>query len=111
MIGRKQGRARAEELLDRVGLGDRINHLPAELSGGEQQRVAIARSLVNDPEILFADEPTGNLDSKTGHAVMELLMNLIDEQARTLIVVTHDAELAETGDRKIELADGRVLGQ
>ncbi|MCL4103726.1 UNVERIFIED_CONTAM: hypothetical protein GTU68_059805 [Idotea baltica] len=111
MIGRKKGRERAEELLDRVGLGDRMNHLPTELSGGEQQRVAIARSLVNDPEILFADEPTGNLDSKSGRSVMELLMSLVEEQSRTLVVVTHDSELAQTGDRKIELADGRVVGQ
>ncbi len=109
MIGRKQGRQRAAELLNRVGLGDRLNHLPTELSGGEQQRVAIARSLVNDPEIIFADEPTGNLDSKTGRAVMELLMSLVAEKSRTLVVVTHDSELAETGDRKIELADGRVV--
>ncbi|NNE90419.1 MAG: ABC transporter ATP-binding protein [Verrucomicrobiales bacterium] len=109
LIGRKQNRDRAAELLERVGLGERLNHLPAELSGGEQQRVAIARSLVNDPEIIFADEPTGNLDSKAGRSVMDLLMDLVDERERTLLVVTHDTELAESGDRKIELADGRVV--
>lgn len=108
MIRGKKGKERATELLERVGLSDRLNHLPTELSGGEQQRVAIARSLMNDPAIIFADEPTGNLDSKTGVAVMEILMDLVDEQERTLIVVTHDAELAEKGDRKVTLVDGRI---
>lgn len=108
MIGGKAGLQRAGELLDRVGLGDRLQHLPPELSGGEQQRVAIARALINDPEILFADEPTGNLDSKTGAGVMDLLLSLVDEQNKTLLVVTHDSALAESGDRKLELTDGRL---
>lgn len=108
MIGGKAGMQRAGELLDRVGLGDRLQHLPPELSGGEQQRVAIARALMNDPEILFADEPTGNLDSKTGAGVMDLLLSLVDEQNKTLLVVTHDSALAESGDRKLELTDGRM---
>ncbi|MBP82885.1 MAG: ABC transporter [Verrucomicrobiales bacterium] len=99
----------ALELLDRVGLGARSGHLPNELSGGEQQRVAIARSLINEPEIIFADEPTGNLDSKTGIAVMELLMELADERERTLLVVTHDNQLAEQGERIVTLVDGKVV--
>ena len=98
--------ALAKELLDRVGLGDRLHHLPPELSGGEQQRVAIARSMINDPDILFADEPTGNLDSKTGGEVMDLLLSLVDEQNKTLLVVTHDSSLAKSGDRMLELSDG-----
>lgn len=108
LIGRRKS-DRATELLERVGLGDRLQHLPTELSGGEQQRVAIARSLINDPEVLFADEPTGNLDSKTGTGVMDLLLSLVDEQKKTLLVVTHDSKLAECGDRKLDLADGRLV--
>ena len=100
---------RAAELLEQVGLGDRLNHLPTELSGGEQQRVAIARSLINDPQILFADEPTGNLDSSTGGALMETLMDLVSEKQKTLIVVTHDSKLASLGDRQLTLADGRII--
>ena len=100
---------RAAELLEQVGLGDRLNHRPTELSGGEQQRVAIARSLINDPQILFADEPTGNLDSSTGGALMETLMDLVSEKQKTLIVVTHDSKLASLGDRQLTLADGRIM--
>ncbi|MBU6179032.1 MAG: ATP-binding cassette domain-containing protein, partial [Verrucomicrobia bacterium] len=109
LIRGKQGRVRASELLERVGLGGRTGHLPSELSGGEQQRVAIARSLMNDPAILFADEPTGNLDSATGSAVMKLLMELVNERKRTLLVVTHDQSLARVGDRKVTLVDGRIV--
>jgi len=109
MIGGKSDRDRARELLDRVGLGARLGHLPAELSGGEQQRVANARALMNDPEVLFADEPTGNLDSKTGSGVMEVLMDLVAERSKTLLVVTHDRSLAASGDRRLELADGRLV--
>ena len=109
LIGGKQAKTRAIELLDRVGLGRRAGHLPSELSGGEQQRVAIARSLMNDPAILFADEPTGNLDTTTGAAVMSLLMDLVNERKRTLIVVTHDQTLARVGDRKVTLVDGRIV--
>jgi predicted ABC-type transport system involved in lysophospholipase L1 biosynthesis ATPase subunit len=109
LIRRRQARDRAHELLERVGLGGRTNHLPSELSGGEQQRVAIARSLMNDPAILFADEPTGNLDTVTGSAVMTLLMDLVNERKRTLVVVTHDQSLARVGDRKVTLVDGRIV--
>ena len=109
MIARRATRSDAEESLAAVGLGDRLQHLPAELSGGEQQRVAIARALTNNPDIIFADEPTGNLDSKTGDAIIDLLLNLARERNTTLLVVTHDARLAARGDRQLHIADG-VLG-
>jgi predicted ABC-type transport system involved in lysophospholipase L1 biosynthesis ATPase subunit len=94
LIGGRQARARAAELLGKVGLGPRLQHLPAQLSGGEQQRVAIARSLINNPSVVFADEPTGNLDSKTGTEVMNLLLSVVADEAKTLMVVTHDTHLA-----------------
>jgi putative ABC transport system ATP-binding protein/lipoprotein-releasing system ATP-binding protein len=106
MIGGRTARARAEESLTTVGLADRMHHLPAELSGGEQQRVAIARALTNDPQIIFADEPTGNLDSKTGDGIMDLLLNLTRARKMTLLVVTHDARLAARGDRQLHITDG-----
>ena len=106
MIGRRAARTNAEESLVAVGLGDRLHHLPAELSGGEQQRVAIARALTNDPDIIFADEPTGNLDSKTGDEIVDLLLNLVRERKKTLLVVTHDARLAARGDRRLHIKDG-----
>ena len=109
MIAHRATRNDAEETLAAVGLGDRMQHLPAELSGGEQQRVAIARSLTNNPDIVFADEPTGNLDSKTGDAIIDLLLNLTRERNKTLLVVTHDARLSARGDRQLHIADG-VLG-
>ncbi len=108
MIRGKRATERANELLSRVGLSERTNHLPNELSGGEQQRVAIARSLINDPKIIFADEPTGNLDTKTGNAVMDLLMELVGEKERTLIVVTHDTRHSDLGDRTVTLVDGLI---
>jgi putative ABC transport system ATP-binding protein/lipoprotein-releasing system ATP-binding protein len=108
MIGRRLTKEAAEQSLAAVGLADRMHHLPPELSGGEQQRVAIARSLVNDPEIIFADEPTGNLDSKTGDTIVDLLLNLARERNKTLLVVTHDARLAARGDRQLNIADGQV---
>ena len=108
-IRNREGKARALELLDRVGLASRTGHLPVELSGGEQQRVAIARSLMNNPSILFADEPTGNLDTATGASVMSLLMELVNEEKRTLLVVTHDQSLARVGDRTVTLVDGRIV--
>jgi putative ABC transport system ATP-binding protein/lipoprotein-releasing system ATP-binding protein len=108
MIGRKPDASRAEASLRDVGLGERVHHLPAELSGGEQQRVAIARALTNDPDIIFADEPTGNLDSKTGDAIMELLMNLARDRNKTLLVVTHDTRLASLGNRELRIVDGTL---
>jgi predicted ABC-type transport system involved in lysophospholipase L1 biosynthesis ATPase subunit len=109
MIGRSAKIATAEESLRAVGLGERLQHLPAELSGGEQQRVAIARALVNNPAIVFADEPTGNLDSKTGDAIIDLLLNLAKERGKTLLVVTHDPRLAQRGDRQLRIVDGVLL--
>lgn len=98
---------RASELLEMLGLGDRINHKPSELSGGERQRVAIARALANEPEILLADEPTGNLDSKTGHEIMQIF-NKLHSEGRTILMVTHDQGLAQSCDRIIRLKDGRI---
>ena len=112
MIGgtnQRERRERAVESLREVGLGDRLHHLPYELSGGEQQRVAIARALINDPSVIFADEPTGNLDSRAGGAVMDLLLALVREKHKTLLVVTHDLGLAARGDRTLEMRDG-LLG-
>ena len=106
MIGGRPRRKTAEESLNAVGLAERMHHLPAELSGGEQQRVAIARALTNDPDIIFADEPTGNLDSKTGDAIVDLLLNLARGRNKTLLVVTHDNRLAARGDRQLHMADG-----
>jgi ABC-type lipoprotein export system ATPase subunit len=94
--------------LERVGLKDRADHLPAEMSGGEQQRVAIARAIVNQPAVLFADEPTGNLDSNTSKEIMEILLKLADEHDVTLIVVTHDQNLAKVGDRTLIIRDGKI---
>jgi len=106
MIARRSMPEMAQKSLEAVGLGDRMHHLPPELSGGEQQRVAIARALTNDPDIIFADEPTGNLDSKTGDAIVNLLLNLARERRKTLLVVTHDTRLAARGDRELHIADG-----
>jgi len=108
MIRHRATRQRAEQSLAAVGLADRVHHLPAELSGGEQQRVAIARALTNDPDIIFADEPTGNLDSKTGDAIMDLLLDLTRARNKTLLVVTHDARLAARGDRQLHIKDGML---
>ena len=99
---------RATELLERVGLRERLEHQPAELSGGEQQRVAIARALINEPELLLADEPTGNLDSRTGAEIMALLQSLRTEKQTTLVIATHDAGLAATAPRVIHLVDGVI---
>lgn len=110
MIGGRATQQACAESLVAVGLGDRVGHLPPELSGGEQQRVAIARALTNDPDIIFADEPTGNLDSKTGDVIMELLLGLAKERNKTLVVVTHDNNLAERGDRTLRIVDGLLAG-
>jgi putative ABC transport system ATP-binding protein len=101
--------ARARDLLGRVGLGKRLDHYPTQLSGGEQQRVALARAFVHSPRILFADEPTGNLDAATGEGIVELMESLNREIGTTLILVTHDLELAGHARRTIRLADGRIV--
>ncbi len=98
-------------LLERVGLKDRLNHLPNELSGGEQQRVAIARALAHDPRLIFADEPTGNLDSRNGGEVLDLLFDLAAERRKTLVIVTHDARIAQRGDRTLIIRDGIVVDE
>ena len=107
--GRADAAERAQDLLSRVGLGDRTDHFPAELSGGEQQRVAIARAFANEPRILFADEPTGNLDGTTGARIVELLDELNRESGATVVIVTHDLTLAEHAQRIIRLKDGLVV--
>jgi putative ABC transport system ATP-binding protein len=110
--GMKVGRsARARESLISVGLGDRMTHKPPELSGGQQQRVAVARALVNDPAILMADEPTGNLDSKSGKEIMELIKNLNRERGTTIIIVTHDPKVADQTQRILSLYDGMLVAE
>ena len=109
IAGVRDGTRRAESLLSEVGLTDRKHHYPSQLSGGEQQRVAIARALATDPPILLADEPTGNLDSATGHHVIELLLNIHRARGTTLVLVTHDPELAALADITVALRDGRIV--
>jgi len=107
--GTRDAKAKAIALLDRVGMGHRTGNFPHQLSGGEKQRVAICRALINEPRILFADEPTGNLDSKNGDAILDLLLDLHRERQSTLVMVTHSAELAARAERVITLHDGRVI--
>lgn len=107
--GASDARSRAREALDAVGLGHRRHHYPAQLSGGEQQRVAIARAFVHGPRLLFADEPTGNLDQRTGHHVSDLLFALNQDHHTTLVLVTHDSRLAARCTRHVELDNGRIL--
>jgi len=109
IAGRRDAAARARTLLAEVELTDRAHHYPSQLSGGEQQRVAIARALANDPPIVLADEPTGNLDSTTGRLIMELLLNVRRSRKATLVLVTHDAELAALADTRLVLRDGRPV--
>ena len=108
-IRRAERAQRAKELLVKVGLADRVRHKPSELSGGERQRVAIARALANDPEIILADEPTGNLDTESGGAILEMLKGLRVDDGKTVIIVTHDPEATAIADRVIQLRDGHVV--
>ncbi|MER6817806.1 ABC transporter ATP-binding protein [Spirillospora sp. NPDC000708] len=110
LAGRRVDKARARDVLDRVGLGDRLAHLPAELSGGQQQRVAIARALVTEPRILFGDEPTGALDSRSARDVLGLLQEAVRVYGRTVVMVTHDPVAAAHADAVLFLADGRIVG-
>ena len=110
-VDRHEREARAVELIERVGLGHRLNHRPAQLSGGEKQRVAIARAVSGQPRILLADEPTGALDTKTGNEVMELLLEIHEARALTLIIVTHDPEVADFCHQKVFLRDGKVVSE
>jgi putative ABC transport system ATP-binding protein len=109
LAGEKPDAAFFKQLIDNVGLGDRLDHRPSELSGGQQQRVAIARALVTRPTVVFADEPTGNLDSRTGAEILDLLRASVTEYGQTLVMVTHDAGAASTADRILFLADGEIV--
>ena len=106
---RMKGYKRAKELLETVGLGKRVLHKPSEMSGGEQQRVAVARALINDPSIILADEPTGNVDSTTGEEIMKLLRDLNENMGTTLVIVTHDPEIGNSTERAIHLKDGKIV--
>lgn len=110
-MGRRARVERAKELLDMVGMGDRMHHLPEELSGGQKQRVAIARAMCNNPAIILADEPTGALDSQTGRMVMDLFHQLHEEQGKTIVLITHSPELAEETEKIITLKDGSIIGE
>jgi putative ABC transport system ATP-binding protein len=110
-VPRSARRVRARAALERVGLGDRLDHLPTQLSGGQQQRVSIARAIVNEPLLLLADEPTGALDTRSGHEVIELLTELHTETGMTIIIVTHDPNVAATATRRIEMRDGQLLSE
>lgn len=107
-LGMSEGRARARKLLDRLGLSGRLDHQPSQLSGGQQQRVAIARALVNEPQLLFADEPTGNLDSRTSVEILEMFQQLNREDGLTIILVTHEPDVARYAQRIVHLKDGRI---
>lgn len=107
-VSQQKRKQQAKAMLEQLGLGDKLGNFPSQLSGGQQQRVAIARALVTDPSVILADEPTGNLDSKSGHEVIEILKNL-HKQGRTIIMVTHDAEVAKNAKRIIRIADGTII--
>ncbi|MGA2130593.1 MAG: ABC transporter ATP-binding protein [Candidatus Pacearchaeota archaeon] len=107
-VSEEKAKKRAEDLLNMLGLGDRLHHKPSELSGGQQQRVAIARALANDPEVILADEPTGNLDSKTGTFVMNFLGEMHEKYGKTIILVTHDLDLVHYAKRVVHIKDGRI---
>ena len=106
---KKETEAKAKDLLEFLGLSDRIDHKPNELSGGEQQRVAVARALINDPDVIFADEPSGNLDSTSAKKLHELFFTLRDKFNQTFVIVTHNEELADMADRKLEMKDGKII--
>lgn len=108
-MSRSKAMAKAKELLEQLGLAERLHHKPAAMSGGERQRTAIARALVNDPEIIFADEPTGSLDSANREEIQSIFADLRDRLGQTVVMVTHDASLAGIADRVIEMADGRIM--
>jgi len=109
LAGRKPDQARLDALVEAVGLGDRLSHRPAELSGGQQQRVAVARALMSEPAVVFADEPTGNLDSKSSEEILALMRRAVDEFGQTVVMVTHDAQAAAIADRVVVLVDGKVV--
>ena len=108
-VGRRERKKRAKELLEMVGMAERMDHKSNELSGGQNQRVAIARAMANDPSIILADEPTGALDSKTGHLVMDIFHKLHDEQKKTIVLITHSRELAKETERIITISDGNII--
>lgn len=105
----KKSTEKYQEIVDELGLTERVNHYPSQLSGGQQQRTAIARAMINDPEILLCDEPTGNLDERSGQEVMDLLLKMNREQNKTILIVTHDPEIAAQCQRKIEISDGEIV--
>jgi putative ABC transport system ATP-binding protein len=109
IAGSKPDKAKLDALIESVGLGNRLHHRPSELSGGQQQRVAIARALVSEPDVVFADEPTGNLDSKTGGEILELLRHAVRDMGQTVVMVTHEARAASIADRVLFLADGNIV--
>ena len=107
-VDKKEREEKAMEMLEAVGLADRANHKPSEMSGGQQQRVSIARAFINDPKVIFADEPTGNLDTKTTYEMMDLIMGLVRKNKQTLLMVTHDLEVSDYCERIVHLSDGKV---
>jgi putative ABC transport system ATP-binding protein len=109
LAGRTPDREWVDRLIDTIGLRDRLTHRPSELSGGQQQRVAVARALASRPAVIFADEPTGNLDSSSSREVLELLRHAVDEFGQTVVMVTHDADAAKVADERIEMADGKIV--
>jgi len=111
MVSGAAARARARSILQRLGLGARLHHLPSELSGGEQQRLAIARAIVGEPDVVYCDEPTGSLDSRTGEEIRNLIVELNRETGKTFVIVTHDEDTAKLAHRRLRLEDGRLVGQ
>ncbi|HHU77234.1 MAG TPA: ABC transporter ATP-binding protein [Firmicutes bacterium] len=110
-IPAREREQKGRELLKTMGLGDRLGHKPSEMSGGQRQRISLARAIINNPRIIFADEPTGNLDSRTTKEILDLLISTLRKNGQTLLMVTHDQEVARHGDRIIEMADGKIIGE